>query len=150
MKMGVAIIDLLRTLAVFKGLGDGELRRLAALFTQRLFRPGERVFNKADSGCEAYIVLRGQVDIFLNEGAGPIAAVHQGEIFGELAFLDGAPRAAFAVASQPTILLVVQKSAFTDLAQREPHLGLVILRNIAVEMSQRLRQTNLAVAAAVE
>ncbi|MBI2926410.1 MAG: cyclic nucleotide-binding domain-containing protein [Verrucomicrobia bacterium] len=150
MKMGVAIIDLLRTLAVFQGLGDGELRRLAALFTQRLFRPGERVFNKDDSGCEAYIVLRGQVEIFLAEGAGPIAAVHQGEIFGELAFLDGAPRAAFAVASQPTILLVVQKSAFTDLAQREPHLGLVILRNIAVEMSQRLRQTNLAVAAAVE
>ena len=47
-------------------------------------------------------------------------------------------------------LLVVHKSAFTELAQREPHLSLVVLRNIAAEMSHRLRQTNLAVAAAVE
>jgi hypothetical protein len=42
----------------------------------------------------------------------------------------------------PTILLVVQRAAFHELAQREPHLGLVVMHNVAVELSAKLRRTN--------
>jgi hypothetical protein len=143
-KIGVAIINLLRTLPIFAGLGDGELRKIARLFTQKLFRPGERIFNKGDAGSEAYIVMRGQVDICLNEEAKPIATVNSGQIFGELAFLDGAQRTAMAVASQASILLVVQRSAFGELVQREPHLGMVVMKNIAIDLSNKLRRANTA------
>ena len=147
-KVGIAIVNLLRRLPVFEGLGDGELRKIARLFVQRLFRGGERIFSKGDSGKEAYVVMRGLVDILLEEGTKPIATVGNGQIFGELAFLDGAARGAIAVASQPSILLIIQRTAFNDLAQREPHLGMVVMRNIATELSNRLRRTNLAVMAA--
>ena len=147
-KVGIAIVNLLRGLPIFDGLGDGELRKIARLFVQRLFRSGERIFSKGDSGKEAYVVMRGAVDILLEEGAKPIATVGNGQIFGELAFLDGAARGAMAVASQPSILLIIQRTAFNDLAQREPHLGMVVMRNIATELSNRLRRTNLAVMAA--
>jgi len=143
-KIGVAVIKLLRNLPVFEGLGDGELRKLARLFTQRLFHPGEKIFSKDGTGSEAYVVMRGQIDIYLDENAVPITSVSSGQIFGELAFLDGSPRAAFAVASQASILLVIQRAAFLDLVQHEPRLGLVILRNIALELSSRLRRTNTA------
>lgn len=146
-KVGVAIVNLLRGLPVFEGLGDGELRKIARLFVQRLFRGGERIFSKGDSGKEAYVVMRGSVDILLDEGTKPIASIGNGQIFGELAFLDGAARGAIAVASQPSILLIIQRTAFNDLAQREPHLGMVVMRNIAMELSNRLRRTNLAVMA---
>ena len=63
---------------------------------------------------------------------------------GELAFLDGSPRAASAMANQASILLVIQRPAFLDIVQREPHLGMVIMRNIALELSSRLRRTNTA------
>ena len=144
LKMGVAIINLLRTLKMFGGLGDGELRKIARLFTQKLFRPGDKVFHRDDSGNEAYVVLRGQVGIYLNEDSPAIATLEQGQIFGELAFLDGAPRGAMAVANQACILLVMQRSNFNDLAQREPHLGMAVMKNIAMELSQKLRQTNVA------
>ncbi len=144
-KVGVAIVTLLSRLPIFEGLGDGELRKIARLFTQKLFRPGERIFSKGDSGKEAYVVMRGEVDILLEEGTKPIATVGNGQIFGELAFLDGAARGAIAVASQPCILLIIQRTAFNDLAQREPHLGMVVMRNIAFELSNRLRKTNLVV-----
>ena len=98
-KMGVAIINLLRTLPFFEGLGDGELRKIARLFTQKLYRPGEKLFNKGDSGNEAYVVMRGQVDILLEEGVKPIASMVNGQILGELAFLDGAVRGAIAQAA---------------------------------------------------
>ncbi len=147
-KVGVAVINLLRGLRVFDGLGDGELRKISRLFTQKLFRPGDRIFVKGDSGTEAYVVMRGQVDILLDERAKPIATFGNGQIFGELTFLDASPRAAMAVASQPSIVLVVQRVAFNELVEREPHLGMVVMRNIAIELSNRLRRTNVAVASA--
>jgi len=144
-KVGIAIINLLRALPVFEGLGDGELRKMARLFKQKLFRPGERVFGKGDSGVEAYVVMRGQIDIRLTEESAPIARVSAGQIFGELAFLDGAARGALAVASQASILLVIQRSEFYELAQREPHLGMVVMRNVAMILADRLRRANQAV-----
>ena len=143
-KIGVAIISLLRGLPIFEGLGDGELRKVARLFTQKLYHPGEKIFVRHGSGNEAYVVMRGQIDIFLEEKGLPIASVSSGQIFGELAFLDGSPRAACAIASQASILLVIQRPAFLDLVQREPHLGMAVLRNIALELSSRLRRTNTA------
>ena len=145
-KVGVAIIKLLETLSVFGGLGDGELRKIARLFTQKLFRPGDAVFHKGDSGEEAYVVMRGQVDIILTEGKPPVASMHSGQIFGEQAFLESTTRVAGAVASQPTILLIVRRTAFNLLAQTEPHLGMVVLRNIAIELSNKLRHANASLA----
>lgn len=141
-KMGIAIINLLRALPFFVGLGDGELRKIARLFTQKLYRPGEPVFYKGDASSEAYVVMRGQIDIILEPDTPPIASVGAGGILGELAFLDGSPRTALALPRQPSILLVVQRQAFYELVQREPHLGMVVMRNIGLELSRRLRKTN--------
>ncbi|MBI3874735.1 MAG: cyclic nucleotide-binding domain-containing protein [Verrucomicrobia bacterium] len=148
LKTGVALINLLRGLAFFDGLGDGELRKIARLFTQALFRPGEKVFGKDDPGHEAFVVMRGQVKICLAEDASPIAVIGQGQIFGEQAFLDGAKRGAMAVAEQASILLVMQRTAFQELSQREPHLGMAVMRNIALELSKKLRRTNVALTTA--
>jgi CRP/FNR family cyclic AMP-dependent transcriptional regulator len=146
-KIGVGIINLLRELPFFDGLGDGELRKIARLFTQKLFRAGERIFNKGDSGNEAYVVMRGQIDILLDEGAKPLANIGNGQIFGELAFLANIPRTASAMAAQPSIVLVVQRSAFNRLVEHEPHLGMVVMKNIAIELSNRLKKANIAIAA---
>jgi CRP-like cAMP-binding protein len=53
-----------------------------------------------------------------------------------------------AIATQPSILLVIQRSSFNELVQREPHLGMVVMRNIALELSNRLRKTNQAISTA--
>jgi hypothetical protein len=147
-KTGVAVVNLLRSLPIFTGLGDGELRKIARLFTQKLMRPGDKVFRKGDAGTEAYVVMRGQVDIYLDEHARPVATMAAGHIFGEQAFLDSTTRVAGAIASQPTILLVVQRSAFNRLVQSEPHLGMVVMRNVAIELSNKLRQANVTLAMA--
>ena len=143
-KTGVAIINLLRGLPIFEGLGDGELRKIARLFTQKLYRPNEVVFAKGETGNEAYVVMRGKIDICLNESAAPIASLADGQIFGEQAFLDGSERGAMAKAGQASILLVVKRSNFNDLVQREPHLGMVVMQNIARDLSIKLKRANTA------
>jgi hypothetical protein len=147
-KLGLAIINLLRPLSMFDSLGDGELRKIARLFMQKLFRPGEQIFARGDSSNEAYIVLRGRINIQLEKASPPVAQMVDGKIFGEMAFLDGSPRGAFAFAAQPSILLVVQRSAFTDLVRREPSLGMVVMRNIATDLAVKLRNVNEFIASA--
>lgn len=141
-KMGLAIINLLRPLSIFAGLGDGDLRKIARLFSQKLFRSGEQVFARGQSGDEAYVILRGKISIHLEQTAPPVAHLGDGKIFGELAFLDGAPRAAFAVASQPSILLIIKRSDFAGLARREPALGMMVMRNLAQDLAVKLRGVN--------
>ncbi len=141
-KVGVAVINLLRGLPFFQGLGDGELRKIARLFTQKMFRAGETICRKGEYSYDAYVIMRGLVDIVLKDGAPPITQLGNGEIIGELAFLDNTARAASAIAAQTTIALVVQRAAFYELARREPHLGMVVMRNIALELSKRLRKSN--------
>jgi CRP-like cAMP-binding protein len=133
---------------MFAGLGDGELRKIARLFVQKLYRPGDQVFAKGASGDEAYVVLRGKISIQLEENAPAIAHMADGKIFGELAFLDGAPRAAFAVATQPSILLVMKRDAFSDLVRHEPNLGMMVMRNLAQDLAVKLRGVNEALSPA--
>lgn len=141
-KLGVAVINMLRTLPMLDGLGDGELRKVARLFEQKLRRPGEIIFREGEASTEAYVVMRGQVEITVSQATNPIATVGSGQVFGEQAFLDGSQRGANAVAAQPSILLVIQRDAFSELTQREPHLGMVIMRNLALELSRKLRRTS--------
>ena len=148
-KVGIAVINLLKSLPIFVGLGDGELRKVARLFRQKLYKQGELVFKKGDSGEEAYIVMRGQVDILLEESPKPIASITNGQIFGELAFLDGSPRTARALSRLPTIMLVMEREEFAKLIQREPHLGMVVTRNIAQDLATKLRRANATYTSAV-
>ena len=141
-KLGMAIINLLRPLSMFTGLGDGELRKVARLFVQKLFRAGDQVFAKGDSGDEAFIVLRGKISIQLEKDTPAVAQLGDGKIFGEMAFLDGAPRAAFAVATQPSILLVMKRAAFAEVVRREPNLGMMVMRNLAQDLAVKLRSVN--------
>jgi hypothetical protein len=143
-KVGFSTITLLRCLGAFNGLGDGELGKLASLFARKLFRASETVFQQGDAGDEVFVVIRGKIEIFLPRKAAPVSIVGNGQLFGEQAFLDGAPRAATAIAAEPTILLVIQRTAFGELIQTEPHLGVIVMRNIAQELSQRLRHADVA------
>jgi len=141
-RAGVAVINLLRGLGMFQGLGDGELRKIASLFQQKLVRPGETIFVQGGASDEAFIVLRGKVEIMFDDPPRPVAVIEPGQIFGEQGFLDGAHRTATAAVNAPAIVLVMHRNAFHELSQREPHLGLVVMRNIAGELSAKLRKTN--------
>jgi hypothetical protein len=145
---GVVVVDLLRNLDIFEGLGDGELRKLARLFAQKMYQPGDVVFERGDAADQAYVVLHGQVDVFQTERTAPIGTVRTGQLLGELAFLEASERSRTAVAVMASILLVVQRSAFNLLVQEEPHLGIAVMRNLACNLSRKLRQASTGMVAA--
>lgn len=140
--LGVSVIKLLHGLTIFAGLGEGELRKLARLFKQKLFQTGDVIFQKDAVGEEAYVVVRGQVEMYLVNNALPVDIAGVGQVFGEVSFLDGGRRGVIAMAVKPSILLEMRRTDYFDLARREPQIALIVMRNIALELASRLRHTS--------
>lgn len=81
---------------------------------RQVFPAGERIFAQGDSGGCAYILLRGRVSLFYHhEGQRTeIGEVSPGDIFGEMAVLDGASRSASAVTSEESEVALVPYPIF--------------------------------------
>ncbi len=99
-------LDTLRELWLFATLSRLELRVVDGLLHERRFLAGEIIFDEGEEGQTVYVVISGQV-LICRQGepeSGRIAEVGAGVVFGELALLDNAPRAAQARALEDCVL----------------------------------------------
>ena len=83
--------------------------------SERRVRRGQMIFQRGDNGSSLMAVLRGRVRISSVSGEGKevtLNVISPGEIFGEIALLDGQPRSADATAIEETLLLVVERRHF--------------------------------------
>lgn len=78
------------------------------------FADGERIFAQGDMGDCAYIIHKGQVTLFQHHDGHRIevGTLGAGEIFGEMAVLDGGRRSATAVAVEDCTLARVPLAVF--------------------------------------
>jgi len=88
----------------------------AQQFERQKIAKGRRIFNEGEVGDYAYIVETGEVGIFkrIDGNEVELAVVHPGEIFGEVAVLDGRERMASAIATVETSLIVVSPAALEE------------------------------------
>ena len=106
---------------------------MAELLT-RAVAPGEVIFRAGDQADCAYVVAGGSVEIHAGNEREQrcVAVIGTGELLGEMAMLDNAPRSATAIARSPTLLTVIERSQLiTRLASADPvlHLLLKVLLN---------------------
>lgn len=128
---------------LFQAMRAEELTEILLLATERRFRRGQTIFQKGDNGSSMMAVLRGRVRISVVSEEGKemtLNVIRTGEVFGEIALLDGQPRSADATAMEETALLVVERKQFLPFLTRNQD---VALRLLAV-MCERLRQTSMA------
>jgi CRP/FNR family cyclic AMP-dependent transcriptional regulator len=85
-------------------------------FSRQKIAKGRRVFNEGDAGDYAYIVETGEIGIFkkIDGSEVELTSLQPGEIFGEVAVLDGRERMASAIALMDTSLIVVSQQALQD------------------------------------
>jgi len=129
----------LRQIGLFANLSEQALAALAVRMRVRAYRKGEVLFHKDDPGTALFLVRTGRVKIsaFSSEGKEAVFTVHgPGDVFGELALLDGAPRSATATALESTKLLTLDRSAFVAFLREQPEASLVLLS----ELAERVRR----------
>jgi CRP/FNR family transcriptional regulator len=125
---------------LFQGLGDQDIQRLRGICAEKRLPAGAVVFAESDLGKAMFVVIEGEVRIVADADGGQVlATVGAGEVFGELALVDGLPRSAGARCAQDSTLLVIQASDFHQLADRHPAIGKAVLLNLCRTLSARLR-----------
>src|SRR3954465_5308611 len=119
---GRPLVASLARIPFFAGLAGGALERVAAGTRTRRFRRGEVIFHLGDPGDALFVIVSGEVKISLPSETGDeaiLATLPPGDVFGELALLDGAPRSASATAMSPTETVVLPRDRFRELIATE-------------------------------
>jgi SulP family sulfate permease len=132
---------LLEKFDVFCGMTVDEIRMLTCLLTRQHRSAGEILIREGDRCRSLFFLAQGRVSV-LSETNGRtlrLASYRAGVTFGEMALLSNQPRAANVVAETPVVLLELTADAFERLTCTQPVLGIKLTRNLAVELSFRLR-----------
>jgi CRP/FNR family transcriptional regulator, cyclic AMP receptor protein len=101
---------------------------------------GEFLFREGEKGEKMYVLLEGEIDIFLGdfvlETGGP------GALLGEMALIDDTPRTANAVAKTASKVVEIDRRRFHFLVQQTPHFATHVMKILA----DRLRHMNAVMA----
>jgi CRP/FNR family transcriptional regulator, cyclic AMP receptor protein len=133
--------QLLKSHLVLGKLADNELSELLAHAHVQQFAAGDEIFAKGSPGQSMMAVLRGSVKITSPAPDGReivFNIVEAGEIFGEIAVLDGHERTADATALTDCQLLVVYRRDFLPFLNRRADVCIMLLEMLC----QRLRRTS--------
>jgi CRP-like cAMP-binding protein len=134
--------SLLRRHFLFRDLDEDVLCRLEGLAAAaRPVPAGGTIFLKGDEGDALYGVLSGRVRISTGSPSGKLVLLNimeAGEIFGEIALIDGRPRTADATALTACELVALRRADFRAFLEREPLLAIHLLEMLC----ERVRRTS--------
>jgi len=131
-------VELLSRVPLFEGLSRAQLGRVAALTDEVAYNAGRVIVKKDDPGKAFYVIVEGTAKVVRGKivSARGEAELGPGWFFGELALLDGLPRAATVVAATPLTTIRIERAEFRRLLRDEPDLALKLLDG----MSRRIRK----------
>lgn len=135
---------LISPLSLFSSLEREGLRALIECFEMITVPAGKAVISEGEEGAEAYIVARGELEVRRQDNGTDLklARLANGALFGEMALLSRAPRAASVVALRPSILLVAKRDALEAVAAVRPDVGVELAAHCRRRMVANLVRTS--------
>ncbi len=121
---------LLRGSDLLGTIPDHEIEALTARVRRVRCPRGKIIFTKQDEGREVMFVAAGRVKIVSTAPSG-VDVIHNfieaGEVFGEMALLDGKPRSADAIAAVDSEIVELARKDFLDVLRRNPETALQMM-----------------------
>lgn len=130
------LIDLLREVKIFTGVGDNDLADIADQLTEIRLRSGQTLFKKGDEGDAMYIIRSGSVRV--HDGNHVLSRLKSGQVFGEFALFDKESRSASITADETTVLLELDQDDFAKVMVNKPEVTMGVLRKVI----RRIREMN--------
>ena len=118
-----------------------DLQALVRGARARSWKAGQTLFQRGDAGDGIYAIVSGQVKIVIEGLNGAEVIVRQlttGDVFGELAALDGSSRTATAIAVTEVKALHITNRGFDEWLEAHPR----VARPMLAQLAHRLRTTN--------
>ena len=134
------IAGILALSPLFAKFGRAPLLAVASKCSVVTFKAGATIMHQGDPGSFAYLILEGEVDVFVEIPAGRIqmSTLGRDNTIGELGAFTDMPRTATAVASTDLVLLRIDRESLMSLNEEFP----VIAVAIVGELGQRLHSMN--------
>ena len=135
--------ELMRHIALFRGLADAQLQTLVDAARLCVYprdavivEQGQRI-EEAQDGDSLYLIAEGRVRVVRDrdEKQQLLAELGPGEFFGEMTLLDGKPRSATVIADDDTQCLILSRWDLLRAMRRDPDIAI----NMLAVMSARLR-----------
>jgi CRP-like cAMP-binding protein len=136
-----AIAELLAQTALFGDLDAADRSAVVTRMRRVQFDTNQMIFSRGDPGREIYLVLEGRIRLSVLSAEGrelSFAHAGPGELFGEIATLDGGERTAGATAIGPVNAMTLPQKALSDLIEKSPKVANAAIRFLC----QRLRDTD--------
>ncbi len=135
----------LRDYLFFADLSDDELTAVSQIVKRKDFKLGETVFKDSEDGNSLYLIKKGEVKACKTAPDGELftlTLMKDGDIFGEMSFLDGRPRSATIVAISDLETYVLEKNDFDTLVESNPRMVFKLLKNIIFIIHSIVRGMN--------
>ena len=132
--------EVLKNHFLLQHLRDWDLELLARHSRQLEVPSGETIFRKLDPGDTMYVVVSGRVVICSQSADGREVVfniINPGEVFGEIALLDGRDRTADARCLEDATCLALDRRHFVPFLEENPKVVVELL----LILCQRLRST---------
>ena len=131
-----------KVLFIFSDLTDADVDWLAAVGKRKAFPTGSVLIEEGNPIDEVYVLLEGELSVRVKaRGDDPIAILHQGEIVGELSFLDSRPPLATVAALTDSVVLAIPRDQLSTKLDRDPSFAAHFYRALGVFLATRLRNT---------
>ena len=130
-------IALLQGHPVFGALAPAHIKQLGSFARVRRIASGTTLFVKGDPGTALFAVVSGTVKITVPSIDGREATfnlLHAGEIFGEIALLDGQPRSADAIATTDCELIVIERRDVLGFVHGEPKVAMKLIELLCARL----------------
>ena len=128
----------LRRFRLFAGLPDPDLDRIRRNMRIRVGRAGQEIVGQeSEDAREVYFLISGQARVSLLSPDGELirlAEFQPGEVFGDLAAIDGVARSAAVEVVSACRYAVMSRDAFLDLVTGTPEMALRMLRVVAARI----------------
>ena len=146
--------EALRQTYVFKSLSKKELRFVQETCHVRSFKGGEAVFRQGEIGVGMYILLKGSLDIYVDQFIDDdqpakstlVTRLKAGDFLGEISLVENnSRRTATAVAAEESTLIGFFKPDLFEILDRQPATGVKILLRLSEVLGRRLKETTIKV-----
>lgn len=120
---------------------DGFIDKLRSIASIRRAVEGESIMEQFEDDRDLMLLMSGQAEILAVTGE-PIGEIHPGNIFGEIAMIDGRPRAATVRCVTDCEILVFPEVPLRELLRSDLEMMNVALMNLCRTLCARLRSSN--------
>jgi CRP-like cAMP-binding protein len=146
--------ELLRRYPFFALLNDEQLKAIALIAEEKSYPKGALLVKENTNATLLALLLEGDIDlIFSGGGEGAIVnalvgSIAPGEAYGVSSLIEPYKYTATARATMPVKVIEIEGTALRALVEVDRNMGYVMMRNVAIAVLERLRYTQVELAAA--